>query len=150
MLNERQRFINNMAEHLNDDIIPKVGIFWYDIFDKNLFGIIKYNYDDEDLRPSHGLLTCPELHKYIWKRRYNHQKFKNNGIGLYTGDYKDKPRGRIFYDIETDEFIICVGSWINEYPDAKKLILKEFNLRNEFYKFKIDVHWEIGYGWENE
>ena len=150
MTEYRNRFIANMAEHLDDDITPKVGIFWYASQLKELFGIVKYDYDDEDLKSSHGLITCSELHKYIWKKRYNHQKFRNDGKGLYIGDYKDKPRGRIFYDVELDEFIICVGSWINDFPEAKRLILKEFNLRNEFYKFKIDPHWEIGAGWENE
>lgn len=150
MLTERQRFIDNMAEHLKDDVNPKVGIFWYDVRTKELFGVIKYDYDDEELKPSHGLITCDELHKYIWKRKYHHQKYKNNGIGPYSGDYKDKPRGRIFYDVELGDFIICVGSWINDYPDAKNKILKEFNLKHEYYKFKIDHHWEIGSGWENE
>ena len=150
MLPERQKFIDNMAEHINDDVDPKVGIFWYDITNNKLFGVIKYNYDDEELKPSKGLITCSELHKYIWKRKYHHQKFKNNGIGPYIGDYKDTPRGRIFYDVETGDFIICVGSWINNYPEVKKQIIKEFNLKHEFYQFKIDRHWEIGCGWENE
>ena len=150
MILERQKFIDNMAEHINDDVDPKVGIFWYDITNNKLFGVIKYNYDDEELKPSKGLITCPELHKYIWKRKYHHQKFKNNGIGPYVGDYKDTPKGRIFYDVETGDFIICVGNWINNYPEVKKQIIKEFNLKHEFYQFKIDKHWEIGCGWENE
>ena len=69
MILERQKFIDNMAEHINDDVDPKVGIIWYDITNNKLFGVIKYNYDDEELKPSKGLITCPELHKYIWKRK---------------------------------------------------------------------------------
>jgi hypothetical protein len=45
-------------------------------------------------------------------------------------------------------YIVNVGSWINEYPQAKSLIIDEFNLEGQNYLFEIAIHWEIGHGWE--
>jgi len=45
------------------------------------------------------------------------------------------PRGRVFFVKDTG-FIVVVGDWINEYPDAKRLILSEFNLPSDT-EFKI-------------
>lgn len=142
-------FLANMSEHLNDDVTPKVGIFWYNRGKQELFGVVKRDYDDVDLRPSHGLVTCKELHVNVWKRGFHRQKFKCNGVGPFIGDYKDKPRGRVFYCPTTGDFIIKVGSWIQEFPEAVSLIVKEFNLELDDYRVEVSSHWDIGSGWEN-
>lgn len=58
------------------------------------------------------------------------------------------PRGRIFYNPETDVFTIAVGSWIEQYPQAVELIVDEFNLRQSRYEVKTAHHWDIGQKWQ--
>ena len=142
------RAMNVMANNLNNQDSARVGIFWFDIKNKDLFGVVSSQVSET--RISDGLATVNTLHKDYWKKQYNKLKFKNDGKETYpfVGGYQDTPRGRVFYDVKNDTFIIKVGSWINIYPDAKSLIIDEFNLDGEYYKFEIDQHWELGYGWE--
>ena len=96
-----------------------------------------------------GLITCSELHKNVWKKGYNKQMYKLGGKGPFVGDYKDTPRGIIFYNPNTNQFIINVGSWINEHKECIEEVLEEFDLYNQNVKVEIAPHWEIGCGWEN-
>lgn len=130
---------------------PKVGIFWYQMVGKRLFGVIAVDKDSiKKPNVGGGLITCNELHKDVWKKKYHQQKYKNNGQGPYVGDYKDHARGRVFYNPSTNQYIITVGSWIDECPEARDAILEEFNLSKTNYRFEKNIHWEIGNGWENQ
>jgi hypothetical protein len=142
------RAISVMADNLDNQDSPKIGIFWYDIRNDDLFGVLFSQVSEA--RISNGLASINTLHRDYWKRQYNKLKFKNNGTEVYPfiGGYQDTPRGRIFYDVKNEMFIIKVGSWINIYPNAKTLIIDEFNLNGQQYQFEIDQHWEIGQGWE--
>lgn len=137
-----------MSSNLETQDNPKVGIFWYDIRTKSLFGVVAVD-KDSFAKPNvgGGLISCYELHKTVWKKGFNKQKFKNNGIGPFVGDYKDTPRGRIFYNPKNDQFIINVGSWIKEHTECIDEILDEFDLNNQNYSIEIAPHWEIGCGW---
>lgn len=140
-----------MRANMNTQNNPKVGIFWYQMVGKRLFGVVAVD-KDSIKRPNvgGGLITCNELHKDIWKKKYHKQKYKNNGQGPYVGDYKDHARGRVFYNPAKDEYIVTVGSWIDECPEAKEAIIDEFNLAGTNYKIEKNIHWEIGNGWENQ
>jgi len=137
-----------MSQNLDNQDSPRIGIFWYDIKNDDLFGVVSSH--TSEARISHGLASINTLHRDYWKKQYNKLKFKNDGkeIYPYIGDYKDTPRGRVFYDVNNGRYIINVGSWINEYPQAKPLIVEEFNLEGQNYTFEIAIHWEIGHGWE--
>lgn len=137
-----------MEENHNIDDSPKVGLFWYNRSQQKLFGVIKHSLDDYD-RPNCGgnKISCSETHDRVWRKEYNKQKFKNNGQGDFIGAYQDKPRGRIFYNIDTEIFEICVGEWINDYPEAIDKIVQEFNLSDDEYKVLIKEHWNIGQTW---
>ena len=50
------------------------------------------------------------------------------------------PRGRIFYNPETEVFTIAVGSWVEQYPQAIPLIVEEFNLNGTAYVVKTAHH----------
>lgn len=89
------------------------------------------------------------MHVNVWKRGFHRQKFKCDGVGSFIGDYKDELRGRVFYCPTTGDFIIKVGSWIQEFPEAVSLIVKEFNLELDDYRVEESSHWDIGSGWEN-
>lgn len=147
--------IKNMMEVMRANMEtqdnPKVGIFWYQMVGKRLFGVIAVDKDSiKKPNVGGGLITCNELHKDVWKKKYHQQKYKNNGQGPYVGDYKDHARGRVFYNPSTDEYVITVGSWIDECPEAKDAIVEEFNLTKTNYRFEKNIHWEIGNGWENQ
>lgn len=140
-----------MRAHMETQDNPKVGIFWYQMVGKRLFGVIAVDKDSiKKPNVGGGLITCNELHKDVWKKKYHQQKYKNNGQGPYVGDYKDHARGRVFYNPSTNQYIITVGSWIDECPEAKDAILEEFNLSKTNYRFEKNIHWEIGNGWENQ
>lgn len=140
-----------MRANMDTQNNPKVGIFWYQMVGKRLFGVIAVD-KDSIKRPNvgGGLITCNELQKDVWKKKYHQQKYKNGGQGPYVGDYKDHARGRVFYNPSTDEYTITVGSWIDECPEARAAIEDEFNLTGTNHKFEKNIHWEIGNGWENQ
>lgn len=127
---------------------PKVGIFWYNRARNELFGVISHNLSDYSrANASDGRITCSEMHEDIWKREFRRQKYHNNGNGPYVGAYQDKPRGRVFYNIESDRFEVAVGKWIEEYPQAYDLIIEEFDLPKDKTSLKYAIHWDIGMSW---
>lgn len=142
-----ERTMETMAQNLETQNNPKVGIFWYSPVNKSLFGVIAIDKDSYS-KPNAGggLITCKELHEDVWKR-----EFKNeiNEAGYYKGDYRQTPRGSVFYSPDEDKFYIMVGSWINENPEAIDLIIDRYDLNNCNVEVKISIHWEIGMGWEN-
>lgn len=147
---EHDKSIAVMEKYLHDQDGGKVGIFWYDTQTKSLFGVVAVDKDQfSGANAGGGLITCRELHYKVWQKGFNKQKFKLNGKGPFVGDYKDTPRGRVFYNIKTETYEIKVGDWIDKHPEAIDEILYEFDLDDKKYKVIKDFHWDIGSGWEN-
>ena len=140
-----ERTMETMAQNLETQNNPKVGIFWYSPVNKSLFGVIAIDKDSYS-KPNvgGGLITCKELHEDVWKRN------QQNDRSFYVGDYRQTPRGSVFYSPDEDKFYIMVGSWINENPEAIDLIIDRYDLSNCNVEVKISIHWEIGMGWENK
>ncbi|MBO4670545.1 MAG: type II toxin-antitoxin system YoeB family toxin [Bacteroidales bacterium] len=137
-----------MASNRGKGDTPKVGIFWYSIGRDELFGIVSHPIDDySKANASNGRITCSELHEDVWKKAYYKQRYKEDGTGLFIGAYQDKPRGRVFYNIEEDAFEIAAGKWLEDYPHVYDMILKEFNLPPDRTKAKYAIHWDIGQSW---
>lgn len=127
---------------------PKVGIFWYNPSWNELFGIVSHPVRDYTrANASDGRITCSELHEDVWRKEYNRQKYHGDGSGPFIGPYENKPRGRIFYSMDEEKFIVTTGHWIEEYPQAKQLILEEFDLPQEKTVFQYAIHWDIGHSW---
>lgn len=142
--------MNLMASNRGKDNEPKVGIFWYNPSDNELFGVRSHRVTDyvkPNSRTEFGSVSCSEMHEDVWKKEFHRQKYKNGGIGPYVGAYEMKPRGRIFYNPETEVFTIAVGSWIEQYPQAVELIVEEFNLKDTTYEVRTAHHWDIGQKW---
>jgi hypothetical protein len=113
-----------------------VGIFWYDSENNELAGIIKTPVETAfDNR--RGSKTTDVLHKDLWRniRRLFPEK----------ETFMDLERGRIFYDYRDDKFIVKIGDWIKQMPQAKEIIIQEFELPKNT-EFDIDEHWNIGRG----
>ena len=137
-----------MAANRGQDEQPKVGLFWYNKSRKELFGVVARKTSDFiKTNARGGLVTCTEMHEDIWKKGFRKQKYHGDGTGPYVGAYENKPRGRIFYSPEAEEYIIAVGRWINENPEAVPLIMDEFNLPSEKTTVQVADHWDIGQKW---
>ncbi len=128
---------------------PKVGIFWYNPAWKELFGVVSHPVRDYTrANASEGRITCSEMHEDVWRKEYNRQKHHGDGKGPFIGPYEQKPRGRVFYLMNEDRFIVAVGKWLDEYPEAKSLILDEFDLPPDKTAFEYAIHWDIGHSWK--
>ena len=139
-----------MESNRGKDDEPKVGIFWYDPRKNDLFGVRSHRVSDyvkANSRSEFGSISCSEMHEDVWKKEFHRQKYKNGGIGPFTGAYEMVPRGRIFYNPENKVFTIAVGSWIEHYPQAVALIEEEFNLKDTKHEVKTAHHWDIGQRW---
>lgn len=127
---------------------PYVGIFWYDPEADDLFGVYSSLADDMNFYEStmfNGMArTCRPLHYSIWQKECNRGRDKR----FQTMDYTKYPRGRVF-EIQGKGFVVCVGSWIKDYPSVKELVLEEFQLPDNT-EFLIDSHWELGHGWSDK
>ena len=160
IINQRQfSILQDNSEKVNKEIEdqmysyrdtgdPKVGIFWFDTDELELFNVmscdIKYGVKGE-----FGI-TLPKLHKDIWTKEYyravNKKKLNKPYNPIYLQDYTQIPRGRVFYDTKSNEFRVYVGSWYKEYENVlKDLIKSEFDLKD--FKFVVLKHWELGHGW---
>ena len=82
-------------------------------------------------------------HKDIWAK-----EFRRNKDSRFVGDYTQIPRGRVC-EYKDKGFVVYVGDWIDNYPEAKSEILFEFNLP-ETTTFVKDIHWNLGHGWSDE
>lgn len=143
--------MNLMASNRGKDDEPKVGIFWYSPVNNELFGVRSHRVTDylkANSRSEFGSVSCSEMHEDVWKKEFHRQKYKNGGIGPFSGAYEMTPRGRIFYNPDTEVFTIAVGSWIEQYPQAVGLIVAEFNLQQTHYEVKTAHHWDIGQKWQ--
>ena len=140
-----------------DDETPKVGIFWYDIKNKVLFGVEKD--DAEKYIEDRGVGTLHKLHRTYWNKKHHRAiaKRETSSIFYNENNYTNIPRGRVFVNSDGTLFV-AVGSWIegkihNEVvldPEfVRELIIDEFNLPDDV-EFKVDEHWNIEHGWSED
>ena len=136
-----------MAENINHQDDPYVGIFWYDVESDDLFGVVQTPADEAQTYKStifnSNTKTCKALHYKVWEREFHRKKDKR-----FFGDYTKVPRGRVF-EVEDVGFVVCVGEWINDYPQARQAVLDIFQLPEDT-EFKVDYHWNLGHGWSDK
>ena len=140
----REVMKSNFQKYANK---PRLGIFWYDVYRNELFGVKDTPAEKEpfyDSRDFGRVKTIDTLHCEVWEK----ENRRGRDSRFSSEDWTNTPRGRVF-EKEGEGFFVCVGSWINDYPQAKKEILIEFNLPDETI-FKIDSHWELGHGWSDK
>ena len=147
--NSKINFIRKIMKENNDFVDePCLGIFWYDPEEDELFGVRSTIADEVPYKNEYGtnrkIRTTKFLHYAIWQKECNRGKDKR----FQTMEYTKYPRGRVF-QVENEGFEVYVGSWINDYPNCKELVLDEFDLPNNT-KFIIDTHWDLGHGWSDK
>ena len=145
-----QEAMRVMAANRGKGDEPKVGIFWYNIAQKELFGVVAHKHSDYDKPNARGgLITSSEMHEDVWKKEFHKQKYKKNGVGPFKGEYQWKTRGRVFYSPAEDQYIIAVGTWIDEHSEALDLIYEEFDLPKEKTILDKAPHWDLGQTWND-
>lgn len=142
----RKSVIQSMADNFDAQDEPKVGIFWYDSDSDELFGVTAVEACDIPF-DSQGRKTVRMLHKTWWKKQQQRAKAKGQEDGKFITDYTQIPRGKIF-QTKSGVFELMCGSWITE--SIIDLVKDEFNLYGIQLEVKIDTHWEIGHGWNEE
>ena len=144
MINGFRSIMKEFNEQIDE---PSVGIFWYDTENNELFGIVDTTASELSFYDSEffdgRVKTTNKLHYAIWQKEANRGRDDR-----FKAKYVNVPRGRIF-EVENVGFIVCVGKWINDYPQAKSVILDEFNLPKDT-QFLIDAHWDLGHGWSDK
>lgn len=120
------RFMQANRGHGDD---PKVGIFWFDTTYKRLYGVVSHPVRDclgDAFLPD--AISCSESHEEVWRKESKRKWHYDNWENPFVGSCEDKPKGRVYYMTLDEEYVVAVGEWINEYPEARELILEEFNL----------------------
>jgi hypothetical protein len=143
---ERKIVMETMANNFDNQDDPKVGIFWYDEENDELFGVSKINASELQFN-SNGLKTISTLHKSWWKSQQQRAIKKGKVLGIFQNDYTMIPRGRIFQKKDGVFQLMC-GSWITD--NIENLVKEEFDLQTVQLERVIDIHWEIGHGWSEE
>ena len=133
-----------------DEQMPCVGIFWYDLADKSLFGVRKSELTPKMVEEAaeNGLpfINYPHLHRQVWAKEYFRAQATHEPT-KFVGDYTQVPRGRVAWHI--DKFIVLVGKWAEPIPEElTELLEQEFSLL--YFKFVYDVHWDLGHGWSGD
>lgn len=126
---------------------PELGPFWYDVNKQECFGVHSTPAIDcpwyESKQFGKKVKTGRALHQSIWKK----ETLRKKDI-RFKGDYKLVPCGRVF-QFEDGTFIVYTGKWIEKYPEAKEVILQEFQLPKNSI-FLQDTHWDIGHGFSQD
>lgn len=138
------QYMKENADYQDD---PELGPFWYDPVKQECYGVHSTPaadcswYDSKQF--NQRIKTGRALHQSIWKKEFYRKKDPR-----FTGDYKLKPRGRVF-QFEDGTFVVCTGGWLSKYSEARREIIQEFNLP-ENAQFVHDEHWDIGHGFSQE
>lgn len=133
-------------EQFSDEAL--LGTFWYSVHGDELFGVVSSFANDLDWYYSDQwktyVKTDKRLHKDIWRKEHYKGKDKR-----FSGDHTYVPRGRVF-EFKDKGYRVYTGRWIKDYPQAKQLIIDEFQLPPDKTEFIIDSHWDVGHGWTQE
>jgi hypothetical protein len=143
---ERKDVMATMSDNFENQDEPKLGIFWYNKTNDELFGVTaslasEIPFNDREKK------TIGILHKTWWKKQQQRAKAKNQIGSIFLKDYTQIPRGRIFQRKDGTFDLMC-GSWITDH--IVELVKDEFDLWDVPLEVIIDTHWEIGHGWSEE
>ncbi|MDR1005511.1 MAG: hypothetical protein LBL74_01420 [Bacteroidales bacterium] len=145
---EREQMMQLMRNNFDCQDEPKLGIFWYDKFGDELFGVVKIEATDVPyVNDKAERKTIKSLHKSWWKKQEMRLAAGKEKNAIFRQDYTQIPRGRIFQRRDGTFEIMC-GSWMDD--NIKELIIDEFDLQKQKVEIVIDEHWELGHGWSED
>ena len=145
---EHEAMMEDMRQF--DELMPCVGIFWYDPADKALFGVRKSELTPKMVEDAANdgvpYINYPHLHRQVWAKEFFLARAKHEDT-KFVGDYTQVPRGRVTWAV--DKFVVFVGQWAKPLEeDLTELVEKEFSL--PYFEFIYDYHWDIGQGWDGD
>lgn len=133
---EAQGAIEAMRQLMEIQDTPMVGSFWYDAEGKELFGVSAELAVDKAFRESAGtgarVRTGSKSHEGIWQKERARGKDPR-----FQSEYASTLRGHVF-ELEGQGFRVRTGSWIEGLPEAKPLIIEEFELPEDETEFVQD------------
>ena len=141
---EHSNMMDAMRANFDNQNDAKVGIFWYWPAKARLYGI-RSGFADDIKFNSNGVKTIRDLHRSVWAKNAARPKDARE-YGVWSGDYTQIPKGRVWQEESTGSMYVTVGDWIRRHEDAKPLIVDEFDLPADV-EFRYDRHWDIGHGW---
>ncbi len=104
-----------------DEQMPCVGIFWYDLADKSLFGVRKSELTpkmvEEAAEKGLPFINYPHLHRQVWAKEYFSAQAKQEET-RFKGDYTLVPCGCVTRNV--NKFIVLVSKWAE--PFEKELV----------------------------
>lgn len=121
---KRFRVDHTKVETMYRQYLPKIGIFWYDMENEELFGIDKVVAYECHFN-SRGIRTTKTPHKKYWENEKLKREQCNKPLGPFKRDYATVPKGRV-YQNRNKEFLILCGLWITK--EIIELIQFEFDL----------------------
>ena len=128
-----------------DEPMPAVGIFWYDLEEHDLFGVLKKELTPKKIEEAaeKGLpfINYDTLHYNVWQKQH-FRALANHEPTKFSGDYAQVPRGRVSWNI--DKFIVLVGSWAQDIEDELTKLLKQY-FALPYFEFRYDDHWDLGH-----
>jgi len=145
---ESNNLIDTMKDNFDIQYNGKVGIFWYDPKNDELFGVNKIE-PSSLVSNAGGQKTISTLHRAVWQKNKQRDKGKGKLNSVWSGDHTQIPRGRIWQDESGGQLYVTIGNWIETYPQAKELIIDEFDLPQDV-EFRYDIHWDLGHGFSGD
>jgi hypothetical protein len=141
---ERNDVMQTMRDNMNFQDEPKLGIFWYDEKNDELFGVTKIEAMDVPFPENKDQKTVRSLHRDWWKKQEMKVKAGRERNPVFLREYTQIPRGRLFQNKDGSFEVMC-GTWMTDH--IMNLVIEEFDLQHETVKPVIDEHWELGHGW---
>lgn len=115
---------------------PEVGSFFYDL-EKHCLILVDTIPTKYCPTNGGGMKTTDKLHEDIW--------WEND----MPGDFKDTPRGRVFFNTKNNKYKLALGDWAENIQDEiLEKVKKRFHLENEPIYIEFGNHWNIGEGFE--
>lgn len=133
-----------------DEPMPSVGIFWYDMQEKALWGVYKQEITPKMVEDAaeKGLpyINYPKLHRQVWQKEA-FRALAENKPTKFKGDYTQIPRGRVAWEV--NKFVVFVGQWAKDIETELSVLLEqEFAL--PYVELRYDEHWDLGHGWSGD
>lgn len=134
------------------DAAASVGIFWVDLESQELRDVEASQL--QLIGKETGQLTHNRTHKTKWQKAHRRAvEKKKQGLPYdeyYLQDYTQIPRGRVWYDTQTQSYYVTVGDWYKEIESwLRPLLIEEFDIPEDF-EFKVQEHWQLGHGWSED
>lgn len=126
----------NREKMITESRVPCVGIFWFVDGDQLISDCMDIR--DPNVTKFNGTIDYPKVHRDFW------QMISRNVPNLKNHTWLNNLRGRVFYRIENDDFVVLTDK--NRFTDEQFVIIRdEFNLPFKNITVIHNEHYEEGW-----